>query len=79
MQIVLKRTTPRQMAAAGRTSGLVIQAMRSLGQEHVTRQRLEKLRRSVPAAERRRLLDDLSLAPGWMQPTLRALAARMAV
>ena len=75
MQIVLKRTTPRQMAAAGRTSGLVIQALRSLGPEHVTPQRLEKLRRSVPADERRTLLDDLSLAPGWMQPTLRALAA----
>lgn len=74
MQIVLKRTTPRQMAATGRTSGLVIQALRSLGQEHVTPQRLEKLRRSVPAAERRTLLDDLSLAPGWLQPTLRALA-----
>jgi hypothetical protein len=75
MQIVLKRTTPRQMAAAGRTSGLVIQALRSLGPEHVTPQRLKQLRRSVPAAERRTLLDDLSLAPGWMQPTLRALAA----
>ena len=75
MQIVLKRTTPRQMAAAGRTSGLVIQALRSLGPEHVTPQRIEKLRRSVPAAKRRTLLDDLSLAPGWMQPTLRALAA----
>jgi len=75
MQIVLKRTTPRQMAAAGRTSGLVIQALRSLGPEHVTPQRLEKLRRSVPADERRTLLDDLSSAPGWMQPTLRALAA----
>jgi len=75
MQIVLKRTTPRQMAAAGRTSGLVIQALRSLGPEHVTPQRLEKLMRSVPAAERRTLLDDLSLAPGWMQPALRALAA----
>ena len=75
MQIVLKRTTPRQMAAAGRTSGLVIQALRSLGPEHVTPQRFEKLRRSVPADERRTLLDDLSLAPGWMQPTLRALAA----
>ena len=75
MQIVLKRTTPRQMAAAGRTSGLVIQALRSLVPEHVTLQRLEKLRRSVPADERRTLLDDLSLAPGWMQPTLRALAA----
>ena len=75
MQIVLKRTTPRQMAAAGRTSGLVIQALRSLGPEHVRPQRLEKLRRGVPADERRTLLDDLSLAPGWMQPTLRALAA----
>jgi len=75
MQIVLKRTTPRQMAAAGRTSGLVIQALRSLGPQHVTPQRLEKLRRSIPAAERRTLLDDLSLAPGWLQPTLRALAA----
>ena len=75
MQIVLKRTTPRQMAAAGRTSGLVIQALRSLGPEHVTPQRLKKLMRSIPAAERRTLLEDLSLAPGWMQPTLRALAA----
>jgi hypothetical protein len=75
MQIVLKRTTPRQMAAARRISGLMIQALRSLGPEHVTPQRLEKLMRSVPAAERHTLLDDLSLAPGWMQPALRALAA----
>jgi hypothetical protein len=74
MQIVLKRTTPRQMAAAGRTSGMVIQALRSLGPDHVTPQRLSKLRRTIPADQRRLLLDDLTLAPGWMQPTLRALA-----
>ena len=75
MQIVLKRTTPRQMAAAGRTSGLVIQALRSLGPDHVTSQRLSKLRRTIPAGERQALLDDLTLAPGWMQPALRALAS----
>jgi hypothetical protein len=75
MHIVLKRSTPRQMAAAGRTSGLVIQALRSLGPEHVTSQRLNKLRRTLPADKRRALLDDLRLAPGWMQPMLRALAA----
>ena len=75
MQIVLKRTTPRQMAAAGRTSGLVIQALRSLGADHVTPQRMSKLRRTIPAEQRRALLDDLTLAPGWLQPTLRALAA----
>ncbi len=75
MQIVLKRTTPRQMAAAGRTSGLVIQALRSLGADHVTPQRLSKLRRTIPADARRTLLDDLTLAPGWLRPALLALAA----
>lgn len=75
MQIVLKRTTPRQMAAAGRTSGLVIQALRSLGADHLTPQRLNKLRRAIPVERRRALLDDLTLAPGWLQPALRALAA----
>jgi hypothetical protein len=75
MQIVLKRTTPRQMAAAGRTSGLVIQALRSLGPDHVTPQRLSKLRRTIPTNQRQTLLDDLSLAPGWMHPTLRVLAS----
>ena len=75
MQIVLKLTRPRQMAAAGRTSGLVIQALRSHRPEHMTPQRLAKLMRSVPVTERCTLLDDLTLASGWMQPTLRALAA----
>lgn len=75
MQVVLRRTTPRQMATAGRTSGLVIQALRSLGPDHLTPQRLSKLRRTIPPDQRHALLDDLSLAPGWMQPTLRALAA----
>jgi hypothetical protein len=74
MRIVLRRTTPRQMAAAGRSSGLVIQALRSLGQEHVTPERLERLRRTMPASERRALLDDLALAPTWMRPFLRDLA-----
>ncbi|MES2958567.1 MAG: DUF6088 family protein [Pseudomonadota bacterium] len=75
IKIVLKRTTPRQMAAAGRTSGLVIQALRSLGPDHMTPQRLSKLRRTIPADQRQALLDDLTLAPGWMQPALRALAS----
>ncbi|HXU29028.1 MAG TPA: DUF6088 family protein [Thermoanaerobaculia bacterium] len=75
MQIVLKRTTPRQMAAAGRTSGLVIQALRSLGPEHVTPDRLAQLRRVLSARERKALLVDLALAPVWMQAVLRQLAA----
>jgi hypothetical protein len=75
MQIVLKRTTPRQMAAAGRTSGLVIQSLRSLGPAHATPRRLSELRRTIPADQRRALLGDLALAPGWMHAMLRALAS----
>jgi hypothetical protein len=75
MQIVLRRTAPRPVAAAGRTSDQVIQALHSLGPEHVKPQPLDKLARGIHAAERRTLLDELSLAPEWMQPTLLALAA----
>ena len=34
-QIRLRQTTPRAMGPAGRSSGLVIQALRHLGQQHV--------------------------------------------
>lgn len=74
MRIVLKRTTPRQMAAAGRSSGLVIQALRSLGPEHIGAERIARMRRTLPADERRALRDDLALAPSWMRPFLRELA-----
>jgi hypothetical protein len=74
MRITLKRTSPRNMAAADRLSGRVIQAFKSLGPEHITPRHLEHLRKTLPAAERARLLADLGLAPGWMRPMLRELA-----
>jgi hypothetical protein len=72
--IQLRRTTPRNMAAAGRLSGLIIQALRELGREHVTPARVEHLKRTLPADKRRDLLKDLKLAPAWMHPILRDLA-----
>lgn len=74
MQITLKRTSPRNMAAANRLSGLVIQAFKSLGPKHITADRLARLRKTLPAAERAQLLTDLELAPEWMRPMLRELA-----
>ena len=72
--IQLRRTTAKNMAAAGRLSGLLIQALRELGKEHVTPQRREHLRRTLPADKRRELLKDLRLAPAWMHPIFRELA-----
>ena len=74
MSIQLRRTTPRNMAAAGRLSGLVIQAFRHLGKEHITPERVAHLRRTLPAQQRRELANDIRLAPSWMHPILRELA-----
>lgn len=76
--IQLRRTTPKNMEAAGRLSGLLIQALRELGQEHVTQQQRDHLKRTIPAARRRELLKDLRLAPTWMHPIFRELAEEKA-
>jgi len=73
-QIQLTRTTPGNMAAAGRLSGLLIQAFRSLGAAHVTPQRIAYLRASLPAVERAKLLHEIALAPEWMHTHLREVA-----
>lgn len=73
-QISLKRTTPRNMAAAGKLSGLLIQAFRSLGAAHITSQRIARLRKNLPAEERAKVLQDLALAPEWMHVHLREVA-----
>jgi hypothetical protein len=72
--IQLRRTTARNMAAAGRLSGLLIQAFRELGKEHVTLDRRKHLKRMLPLDQRRELLKDLRLAPAWMHPIFRELA-----
>jgi len=73
-QISLKRTTPRNMAAAGRLSGLLIQALRNLGESHVTPERIEGLRRRLTPEQRVELLKDLALAPEWMHAHFQQLA-----
>src|SRR5207249_246493 len=74
LTIPLRRTTPRNMAAAGRLSGLVIQALRELGKDHVTPTRIAHLKRTLPLDQRHELLKDLRLASVWMHPILRELA-----
>ncbi|MBC7818167.1 MAG: hypothetical protein IAG10_14870 [Planctomycetaceae bacterium] len=73
-EIILKRTTPRNMAAAGRVSGLVIQALRHLGQEHVDDEVLRKLNARLTDDDRRTLLKDIPLAPAWIGNLFRRLA-----
>lgn len=72
--IQLRRTTAKNMAAAGRLSGLLIQALREIGKENVTPERRAHLKRTLPAEERHELIKDIKLAPAWMHPIFRELA-----
>lgn len=74
MEIELRRTTPKNMASAGRLSGLVIQAFRALGKDHVTPERIEQLKATIPLKERETLLKDIPLAPAWMHSIFREIA-----
>lgn len=71
--IQLRQTTPKNMAMAGRLSGLLVQALRELGKENVTPERLEHLKRTIPLDERKELLKDIRFAPEWMHSIFREL------
>jgi len=72
--IQLKRTTPRTMATAGRISGLVIQALRHIGQGHVDEALVARLRRRLSDDDKRVLLEDLRFAPAWIAAIMRQVA-----
>lgn len=74
--IQLRRTTPKNMAMAGRFSGLLVQALRELGKEHITSERIEHLKRTVPLDARQELLNDIRFAPEWMHSIFRELAKK---
>lgn len=72
--IQLRRTTPKNMAMAGRLSGLLVQALRELGKEHITPERIEHLKRTIPLNARKELLKDIRFAPEWMHSIFKELA-----
>jgi len=73
-EIILKRTTPKNMATAGRMSGLAIQALRFLGKEHVDDATVEALARRLSPGDRRQLIKDIRHAPAWIGSIFRRLA-----
>ncbi len=62
------------MATAGRVSGLVIQAFRWLGREHLEDAHVRILRKRLSAADKRVLLADRRHAPPWIAEVMRRVA-----
>ncbi|HXU37623.1 MAG TPA: DUF6088 family protein [Blastocatellia bacterium] len=75
LQITLKRTTPRNMATAGRISGSVIQALRWLGKRSVDQRTVRHLRKVLDKEAKQQLLADVRHAPIWIAEVMREVAA----
>jgi hypothetical protein len=74
-EIIFKRTTPKNMATAGRKSGLIIQALRSFGKNRIDDEIISVLNRHLTDGERQELEADLQYAPVWIAKILKILAS----
>jgi predicted transcriptional regulator of viral defense system len=65
--IKLKKTTPKNLLAKGKTSRLVIQALREIGQDGITEEFEHKVIQILKQEERKDLEHDIPLAPVWIR------------
>jgi hypothetical protein len=72
--IVLKRTTPRNLKLHDRTSGLLVQALRHLGQRHVGEAQIAMLRGRFTSEQRYDIAKDAKWAPDWVAKVMRKIA-----
>ena len=75
-EIIFKHTTPKNMATAGRTSGIIIQALRCLGNKRVDDEVLAILNRRLNINDRKQLEEDIRYAPVWMHKLIHFIAGQ---
>lgn len=74
-EIQLRKTTPKSMAAAGKVSVLVIQALKHIGKDQVDDEIIAKLHSRLDVEARKQLIKDIRSAPAWIADIIRNLAA----
>jgi len=66
-RIILKRTTPKNMATAGKISGLVFQALRFIGQPFIDDKVIRVLKDRVTKKDKTILAADARYAQAWIE------------
>jgi len=74
LPVILKQTTPRNLAVADRVTGVVMQALRFLRQSQVDEAVVETLRERLSSEDKQQLLRDISRVPAWMGKVFREIA-----
>ena len=71
--ITFKKATPKNVATVGEISGLVIQALRTIGKENVTAVEIKKIQKLLKEEKTTRLQHDIRLAPDWIREIMKPL------
>lgn len=68
--ITFKKTSPKNLLAKGEISSLVIQALKSIGQNKLEDDSLKKLKTILRKEKKENILHDAKLAPAWVNKIL---------
>ncbi|MGE0632260.1 MAG: DUF6088 family protein [Pseudobdellovibrionaceae bacterium] len=72
--LVFKKTNNKALAVAGTTSGLIFEALKFIGKDHIDTKTISSLRRKLSSKDRAQLIKDLKFAPIWMRHSLKEIA-----
>lgn len=73
-QVTLKRGVPRNFAYKTQLIGLIVQALRCLGEPNVTSKELEKIQRLITKeSDKEALIRDVHMMPVWMKRIIKPM------
>lgn len=70
-KILFKKSAPKNLSAIGKISGLVIQALKEIGKDKVTKSEIQLILKQLANEEPYRLEHDIRLAPEWIRIIMR--------
>jgi hypothetical protein len=70
-KILFKKTAPKNLAAIGKISSLVIQALKEIGKDKLSEKEIEVILEKLAKEEPNRLVHDIKLAPEWIRVIMR--------
>ncbi|HAT3863315.1 TPA: hypothetical protein RG334_001757 [Legionella pneumophila] len=70
--IIFKRTTPKNMSTAGTITGLIIQAVKYIGKEHIDKKHLKQIKNRLSEEQIKHLHREIYLAPAWIAKLIKS-------
>jgi len=68
--ITFKKTSPKNLLAKGEISSLAIQALKTIGQNKLDENTIEKIQATLKKEKKENIINDAKLAPAWINNIL---------